>query len=96
MVCSNRSGHVIKLTLCYLDGDGTEGKLGGKISPALLELKYLNYLDLSMNNFGGIPIPEFIGSLEKLRYLNLSGASFGGPIPPQLGNLSSLDRKSVV
>ncbi|RVW24360.1 LRR receptor-like serine/threonine-protein kinase GSO2 [Vitis vinifera] len=34
--------------------------------------------------------PEFIGSLEKLRYLNLSGASFGGPIPPQLGNLSSL------
>ncbi|RVX06766.1 LRR receptor-like serine/threonine-protein kinase FLS2 [Vitis vinifera] len=90
VVCSNRSGHVIKLTLCYLDGDGTEGKLGGKISPALLELKYLNYLDLSMNNFGGIPIPEFIGSLEKLRYLNLSGASFGGPIPPQLGNLSSL------
>ncbi|WKA04191.1 hypothetical protein VitviT2T_022248 [Vitis vinifera] len=33
---------------------------------------------------------KFIGSLEKLRYLNLSGASFGGPIPPQLGNLSSL------
>ncbi|RVW45255.1 putative leucine-rich repeat receptor-like protein kinase [Vitis vinifera] len=90
VVCSNRSGHVIKLTLRYLDGDGTEGKLGGKISPALLELKYLNYLDLSMNNFGGIPIPEFIGLLEKLRYLNLSGASFGGPIPPQLGNLSSL------
>ncbi|KAL6325289.1 hypothetical protein AAG906_023134 [Vitis piasezkii] len=90
VVCNNRSGHVIKLTLRYLDGDGTEGELGGKISPALLDLKYLNYLDLSMNNFGGIPIPEFIGSLEKLRYLNLSGASFGGPIPPQLGNLSSL------
>ncbi|WKA04221.1 hypothetical protein VitviT2T_022277 [Vitis vinifera] len=90
VVCNNRSGHVIKLTLRYLDSDGTEGELGGKISPALLDLKYLNYLDLSMNNFGGIPIPEFIGSLEKLRYLNLSGASFGGPIPPQLGNLSSL------
>ncbi|RVW80326.1 hypothetical protein CK203_039167 [Vitis vinifera] len=58
VVCSNRSGHVIKLTLRYLDGDEMEGKLGGKISPALLELKYLNYLDLSMNNFGGIPIPE--------------------------------------
>ncbi|RVW80278.1 Receptor like protein 30 [Vitis vinifera] len=66
VVCNNRSGHVIKLTLRYLDSDGTEGELGG------------------------IPIPEFIGSLEKLRYLNLSGASFGGPIPPQLGNLSSL------
>ena len=90
VVCNNRSGHVIKLTLRYLDSDGTEGELGGKFSPALLELKYLNYLDLSMNNFGGTPIPKFIGSLEKLRYLNLSGASFGGPIPPQLGNLSSL------
>ncbi|XP_059598719.1 receptor-like protein EIX1 [Vitis vinifera] len=90
VVCNNRSRHVIKLTLRYLDADGTEGELGGKISPALLELKYLNYLDLSMNNFGGTPIPKFIGSLEKLRYLNLSGASFGGPIPPQLGNLSSL------
>ncbi|RVW80333.1 Leucine-rich repeat receptor protein kinase MSL1 [Vitis vinifera] len=29
-------------------------------------------------------------ALARLRYLNLSGASFGGPIPPQLGNLSSL------
>ncbi|KAJ9683261.1 hypothetical protein PVL29_019021 [Vitis rotundifolia] len=90
VVCNNRSGHVIKLNLLSLDDDGTHGKLGGEISHSLLDLKYLNHLDLSMNNFEGTRIPKFIGSLEKLRYLNLSGASFSGPIPPQLGNLSRL------
>ncbi|KAL6325215.1 hypothetical protein AAG906_023060 [Vitis piasezkii] len=89
-VCNNRSGHVIKLNLRSLDDDGTSGKLGGEISLSLLDLKYLNHLDLSMNNFEGTRIPKFIGSLERLRYLNLSGASFSGPIPPQLGNLSRL------
>ncbi|PRQ54243.1 putative non-specific serine/threonine protein kinase [Rosa chinensis] len=48
------------------------------------------YLDLSMNNFGGVKLPSFIGSLEKLTYLNLSGASFGGVICPNFGNLSRL------
>ena len=90
VVCNNKSGHVIKLNLCSLDDDGTSGKLGGEISLSLLDLKYLNHLDLSMNNFEGTRIPKFIGSLERLRYLNLSGASFSGPIPPQLGNLSRL------
>ncbi|KAL6325665.1 hypothetical protein AAG906_023510 [Vitis piasezkii] len=87
VVCNHRSGHVIKLNLRSLDDDGTHGKLGGEISHSL---KYLNQLDLSMNNFEGTRIPKLIGSLEKLRYLNLSGASFSGPIPPQLGNLSRL------
>ncbi|KAM2303476.1 hypothetical protein PS2_023031 [Malus domestica] len=43
-----------------------------------------------MNNFEGVRIPKFIGSLEKLEYLNLSGASFGGVIPQSFGNLSRL------
>ncbi|KAJ9683255.1 hypothetical protein PVL29_019015 [Vitis rotundifolia] len=90
VVCNNRSRHVIKLNLRSLDDDGTHGKLGCEISHSLLDLKYLNQLDLSMNNFERTRIPKFIGSLEKLRYLNLSGASFRGPIPPQLGNLSRL------
>ena len=62
----------------------------GVLSPSLLELKYLNYLDLSNNKFQGIPIPNFIGSLNKLSYLNLSYASFAGMIPSHLGNLSNL------
>nr|DAD39227.1 TPA_asm: hypothetical protein HUJ06_013550 [Nelumbo nucifera] len=64
--------------------------LGGKISPSLLELKQLKYLDLSGNYFGGNQIPEFVGSLKSLKYLNLSDAGFGMMIPRQLGNLSRL------
>ncbi|XP_074284251.1 receptor-like protein EIX2 [Silene latifolia] len=60
------------------------------ISPALLELKLLTYLDLSGNYFYGSHIPEFIGSLTHLRYLNLSSANFFGLFPPQLGNLTNL------
>ena len=64
--------------------------MGGKISPSLLNLKYLSYLDLSQNNFEGINIPNFLGSLESLNYLNLSFPLFTGVIPPHLGNLSKL------
>ena len=35
-------------------------------------------------------IPEFLGSLHKLRYIDLSRSTFSGRIPPQLGNLSNL------
>ena len=45
---------------------------GGKLNPSLLDLKNLNYLDLSYNNFSGTQIPKFLGSMESLRYLNLS------------------------
>jgi hypothetical protein len=55
--------------------------LGGKISYSLLNLKHLNYFDLSLNNFNGIIIPKFFGSLESLRYLSLSSSSFSGVIP---------------
>ncbi|CAK9137334.1 unnamed protein product [Ilex paraguariensis] len=97
--CSNRTGNVVQLDLknydCYMESRSDaeayiSSCLGGEISTSLLDLKYLKYLDLSMNNFQGIPIPGFLGSLEKLRYLNLSYASFGEMIPPHLGNLSSL------
>ncbi|KAL7259398.1 hypothetical protein ACSBR1_005322 [Camellia fascicularis] len=64
--------------------------LRGEINPSLLNLKHLKHLDLSLNDFGGMPIPFFIGSLASLRYLNLSEAGFVGTIPHQLGNLSIL------
>jgi Leucine-rich repeat (LRR) protein len=64
--------------------------LTGHISPSLVRLVHLEYLDLSWNDFGGASIPEFIGSLKNLRHLDLSRAGFGGKIPPHLGNLSKL------
>ncbi|KAJ9679440.1 hypothetical protein PVL29_021389 [Vitis rotundifolia] len=96
--CHNITGKVIELHLHNPCSSGfleiscnlLNFSLGGKVSPALLQLEFLNYLDLSWNDFGGAPIPSFLGSMQSLRYLNLYHASFGGLIPPQLGNLSNL------
>ncbi|GFZ20365.1 hypothetical protein Acr_28g0010700 [Actinidia rufa] len=87
VVCDNLTGHVREI---HLQNHQSSSALGGKINPSLLNLTRLNYLDLSLNDFGGIPIPRFIGNLANLQYLSLSGAGFGGTIPHQLGNLSSL------
>ncbi|OMO88211.1 hypothetical protein COLO4_20366 [Corchorus olitorius] len=96
--CSNKTGNVVKLDLtrfklCYLvvPLNNSCGELGGTLNPSLLNLTYLNYLDLSENNFSGLPIPEFIGSLKNLRYLDLSDVSFNGKVPPSIGNLSNLE-----
>ncbi|XP_027182021.1 probable LRR receptor-like serine/threonine-protein kinase At1g34110 [Coffea eugenioides] len=101
VVCSNRSGRVIQLHLQSpvrkIDdfGDQEISALSGKISHSLQNLTHLRYLDLSLNDFSGIPIPSFFGSLRSLRYLNLSGAGFQGMVPYQLGNLSSLRTLSI-
>ena len=98
--CDKTTSHVVELDLrnrFQFSDDSYENRqnyqkscLGGKISPSLLNLKYLSYLDLSQNNFEGINIPNFLGSLESLNYLNLSFPLFTGVIPPHLGNLSKL------
>ncbi|KAM3694178.1 hypothetical protein ACJW31_07G040500 [Castanea mollissima] len=98
--CDNTTSHVVELDLrnrFQISKHSYENMqkynmscLGGKLSPSLLNLKYLSYLDLSQNNFEGINIPNFLGSLENLNYLNLSFSLFTGVIPPHLGNLSKL------
>ncbi|KAK4378952.1 hypothetical protein RND71_000814 [Anisodus tanguticus] len=68
---------------------GNSSCLGGNISPALLDLQRLEYLDLGGNDFQGLATPNFLGSLENLQYLNLSHSALIG-IPLSFGNLSSL------
>ncbi|XP_065041659.1 receptor-like protein EIX1 [Musa acuminata AAA Group] len=90
VVCDNRTGHVVELNLQNSDPYNDETSIGGEIRPSLLLLTHLERLNLSNNDFGGIQIPEFLGSLPKLTYLDLSWSNFSGVIPSQLGNLSTL------
>ncbi|PWA50046.1 leucine-rich repeat protein [Artemisia annua] len=104
IVCDNYTGHVSQIHLAALEGhcdtldygtekeyeEGSRQRLKGNLNSSLLHLKQLRHLDLSCNDFGGINVPNFIGSLGNLRYLNLSTSQFGGTIPPQLGNLTNL------
>nr|AAD50430.1 Cf2/Cf5 disease resistance protein homolog [Hordeum vulgare subsp. vulgare] len=87
ITCSNMTGRVIGLDL------SRRFSLVGQISPSLLSLEHLQYLNLkstSLCGHGG-RIPEFLGSLNNLRHLDLSYMSFSGVLPPQLGNLSKLE-----
>ncbi|KAL2336500.1 hypothetical protein Fmac_010946 [Flemingia macrophylla] len=80
----DQSGHILSFELSFAQ------HISGEINPSITDLKHLRYLDLSSIDFGGIPIPKFIGSLHMLRYLDLSYSNFSGMIPTHLGNLSNL------
>ena len=86
--CNSQTGHVIELHLHYHG-------LRGMISPSLLELPHLSFLELNDNDFNQSHIPKFIGSFSNLNYLDLSSANLSGPIPHQLGNLSLLQYLSL-
>ncbi|KAF7148585.1 hypothetical protein RHSIM_Rhsim03G0183200 [Rhododendron simsii] len=100
--CDGNTSHVVKLDLVSLDPDAATIEANefpfdrkkkieaNEVNPSLLELKYLEHLDLSGNNFHNIPIPIFFGSMTSLRYLNLSHSNFSGRVPHRLGNVSNL------
>nr|XP_027095535.1 receptor-like protein EIX2 [Coffea arabica] len=94
--CHKITGSILKLDLrntvpLYSDEDyHCTNCLGGQLTPSLVNLTNLRYLDLSSNSFSGIQVPAFLGLLKNLRYLNLSSAGFDGEIPHHLGNLSHL------
>jgi len=97
--CNKHTGNVIRLHLRGTDicskATDTKWPLSGELNASLLDLKYLNYLDLSHNDFENVQVPSFLGSLSNLWYLNLSHSSFAGKVPSQLGNLSHLQYLSL-
>ncbi|KAK7840216.1 receptor-like protein eix2 [Quercus suber] len=84
--CSNQTGHILQLDLQACE----KPTLRGKISPSLIELHHLSYLDLSCNDFNQSQFPKFITLLSNLKHLDLCDANLRGQIPSQLGNLSRL------
>ncbi|CAL5364951.1 unnamed protein product [Camellia sinensis] len=66
--CNNHTGHV---TIIDLHSSHDYQQLRGQISPSLLELQHLKYLDLNENNFSDDIIK--LRSLSNLHHLNLSG-----------------------
>ncbi|XP_058080722.1 receptor-like protein EIX1 [Magnolia sinica] len=87
--CNNKTGHVIVIALQNTN-NSRQGSLGGNISHSLVQLGHVVYLDLSLNDFQGICVPGFIGSMKRLSHLNLGRAGFAGTVPWQLGELTNL------
>jgi len=78
---TRRQWRVLSLTL-------TGKSLSGQISSSLGNLTFLNYLDLSDNNFFG-PLP-LLGGFQQLQYLFLNSNNLSGNIPDALTNCSNL------
>ncbi|KAL5568475.1 hypothetical protein UlMin_025050, partial [Ulmus minor] len=89
VICNNHTDHVVMLDLnyFYLEDDKY---LKGKIDiSSLLELRHLNYLDLSFNFFEMFQLSIF-DSFSQLKHLKLASTNLVGSIPHQLGNISYL------
>ncbi|XP_015087079.1 receptor-like protein 9DC1 [Solanum pennellii] len=85
ITCNSFTGHVIGLDLSC-------SRLEGTLHPnsSLFQLRHLQTLDLSSNDFTGSQIPQGIGQLVSLTHLNLSYSCFEGRIPLGISHLSKL------
>ncbi|KAF7093205.1 hypothetical protein CFC21_095630 [Triticum aestivum] len=83
VACDANSFAVLSLNLSNLN-------LGGEISPAIGELKALQFVDLKGNRLTG-QIPDEIGDCVSLKYLDLSFNLLYGDIPFSISKLKQLE-----
>ncbi|KAL6012776.1 hypothetical protein ACLOJK_003265 [Asimina triloba] len=93
--CSTKTGHVLSLNLKNRLGQCCNASFSGNISHSLVNLTKLVHLDLSMNDFRGVRLPSFLGSMTSLKSLILCRAGFVGLVPWQLGNLTNWNQLSL-
>ncbi|XP_078167950.1 receptor-like protein 6 [Carex rostrata] len=82
ITCDEQTGMVTALNLSYM-------QISGNINPALFNLSSLRYLDLSWNDFHGVPQTGF-EQLDNLTHLDLHFSGLVGQFPRGIFNLSSL------
>ncbi|KAL1208847.1 putative inactive receptor kinase [Cardamine amara subsp. amara] len=76
-------------SLKYLDVSGNIFR--GSLPSGIENLRNLEVLNLSGNNYLGGVVPSGFGSLEKLKYLDLQGNSFSGEVMGLFSELNSVD-----
>ncbi|KZV23815.1 receptor-like protein kinase [Dorcoceras hygrometricum] len=82
VTCSSQRSRVVMLSL-------PSRKLGGSLSPAIVNMTFLTVIDLSDNFFQG-QIPRDIGRLVRLRNIFLMRNAFEGEIPANLSRCTQL------
>ncbi|KAI3971466.1 hypothetical protein MKW92_033637 [Papaver armeniacum] len=100
--CSRESLHVVSIDLRntkledYIikfsssDSNPPSTALQGKLSPSLLSINHLEYLDLAFNDFQQSEIPFRFSDLTKLAHLDLTFTNFTTLISAHFSNVSSL------
>eukprot|EP00253_Pinus_taeda_P021160 PITA_21160 len=82
VICDDAEQHVVRLELY-------DQNLGGKLSPQISQLSYLQYLNFPTNSLEG-SIPDSLGDLKNLIGIDLFENKFSGHIPASLSHLPKL------
>ncbi|XP_026441684.1 receptor-like protein 9DC3 [Papaver somniferum] len=102
IICSTESFRVISIDLRNIELENylkdvdlyqrqPNTSLSGKISPSLLDLTHVQYLDLSFNDLLNYSKIQYqLSKLHNLLHLDISYSPFPGSITTQFANLSSL------
>ncbi|KAF8008500.1 hypothetical protein BT93_K2236 [Corymbia citriodora subsp. variegata] len=92
VTCNQVNGHVVKIQITPGGEFGSQiDSTASELNSSLLNLRYLNHLDLSGIYFDHAHMPKFISSMKQLRYLNLSNSFYVATIPHEWGNLTKLE-----